>query len=100
MSNVAVPLIYQQLHVLSGKFTEFGIGNIGRGVLAEYYRRNLHWFYEADIWLPGIGYSSGNVLNIGQHNYAAGPLAGFTYLSDRGKLEMSSRAHYIVNCRK
>jgi len=90
VSNVAVPLIYQQLHVLSGKFTEFGIGNIGRGVLAEYHRRNLHWCYEAASWLPGIGYSSGNVLNIGQHNYAAGPVAGFTYLSDRGNLEMSS----------
>jgi hypothetical protein len=90
VSNVAVPLIYQQLHVLSGKFTGFGVGNIGIGVLAGYHRRNLHWFYEADIGLPGIGYSSGNVLNIGQHNYAAGPVAGFTYLSDRGKLEMSS----------
>jgi len=96
VSNVAVPLIYQQLHVLSGKFTEFGVGNIGIGVLAGYHRRNLPWFYEADIGLRGIGYSSGNVLNIGQNNYAAGPVAGFTYLSDRGKLEMSSRVHCIV----
>jgi hypothetical protein len=62
-----------------------------------YHRRNPHWFYEADIWLPGIGYSSSNVLNIGQHNYAAGPVAGFTYLSDRGKLEMSSQVLHIVN---
>jgi hypothetical protein len=96
VSNVAVPLIYQQLHALSGKFTEFGAGNRGIGVLAGYPRRNLHWFCETDIGLPGIGYSSGKVLNIGQHNYAAGPVAGFTYLSDRGKLEMSSRVYCIV----
>jgi Putative MetA-pathway of phenol degradation len=65
-------------------------------VLAGYHRRNLHWFYEADIGLPGIGYSSGNALNIGQHNYAAAPVAGFAYLFDCGKLEMSSRVHCIV----
>jgi hypothetical protein len=96
VSNVAVPLIYQQLYVLPGKFTQFGVGNIGIGVLGVgYHRRNPHWFSEADIWLRGIGYSSANALNIGQHNCAAGPVAGFTYLSDRGKLEMSSRVPYI-----
>ena len=63
-----------------------------------YHKRNRHWFYEADVWLPGIGYSGRKVVNIGQHNYAAGPAAGFTYLSDRGKVEMSSRVQYIVNC--
>ncbi len=96
VSNVAVPLIYQQPYVLPGKFTQFGVGNIGIGGLGVgYHRRNPHWFSEADIWLRGIGYSSANALNIGQHNYAAGPVAGFTYLSDRGKLEMSSRVPYI-----
>ncbi len=33
-SNVAIPLIYQQLHVQPGKFTGFGVGNIGIGALA------------------------------------------------------------------
>jgi hypothetical protein len=33
-SNVANPLIHQQLHVQPGKFTEFGVGNIGIGALA------------------------------------------------------------------
>ena len=62
-----------------------------------YHKRNWR-FYEADVWLPGIGYSGRKVVNIGQHNYAAGPAAGFIYLSDRGKVEMSSRIQYIVNC--
>jgi hypothetical protein len=97
--SVAIPLIYQQLHVQPGKFTEFGVGNIGIGALGVgYHKRNLHWFHEADVWLPDIGYSGRKVLNIGQHNYAAGPAAGFTYHSDRGKVEMSSREQYIVNC--
>jgi hypothetical protein len=50
-----------------------------RGARRGVPQAHLHWFYEADVWLPGIGYSGGKVLNIAQHNYAAGPAAGFTY---------------------
>jgi len=99
-SNLAVPMIYQQLRVPAGEFTEFGVGNIAIGVLGVgYHRKNLHWFYEVDAWLPGTGYSRSKVLNIGQHNYALAPVLGFTYLPTRHKLELSSRVQYIVNFR-
>jgi hypothetical protein len=99
-STLAVPLIYQQLRLPSGKFTEFGIGNVAIGVLgAGYHKTNLHWMYEVDGWLPGASYSKGKSLNIGQHNYAMGPVVAFSYLPGRRKFDLSSRVQYIVNFR-
>jgi hypothetical protein len=57
VSNVAVPLIYQQLHVLPGKFTEFGVGNIGIEVLGVGHQKPVlvlrsghlaprHWLFQ------------------------------------------------------
>jgi len=45
----------------------------------------------------GAPYSSAAVLNIGQHNFAAGPTGAFTYLSDKARWEASSKADYIAN---
>lgn len=98
-SNVAIPLIYQQLHVQPGKFTEFGVGNIGIGAFGvAYHKRNLHWFYECSGPFCRNSLCLGAIHPLGQHNYAARPAAGFTYHSDRGKVEMSSREQSIVNC--
>ena len=57
----------------------------------------LSFFYEADAWLPGPSYSRSQPLNIGQHNFAIGPVGALTYLPDQGKVELSSRIQYILN---
>jgi len=97
-SNIAVPLIYQDLHILPGQFGKFSIGNVDVGVFqVGYHHGALHWYYEGDTWLPGTAYSKNDILNIGQHNFAAGPVAGFTYLPQHGAWELSSKLLYIIN---
>jgi hypothetical protein len=95
-SNVAVPFVHQELHVPPGKFTKLAVGNIAVSPLGlRYARGRWHFFYEGDIFFPGTGRSAHDVLNIGQNNYAAGPVGGFTYL--RGREELSSKLQYIAN---
>ncbi len=99
-SNVGMPLIYQQLRTPSGNFSGFGVGNVAISPLGVgYHKERLHWFYEGDVWLAGPAYSKSKVLNIGQHNYAAGPAGGFTYLADQQRFEISMRVQYVVNFR-
>jgi hypothetical protein len=93
-----VPLIYEQLHVPPGKFTKYSIANVDLVPLAiAYSRGDLHWYYEADLFGPGAAYSANDVLNVGQHNLALAPVAGFTYFPNKGATEMSSRFTYVVN---
>jgi hypothetical protein len=97
-SNIAVPTIYQQLHIAPGDFAKSGLTNIDIGVFQVGYNTgSLHWFYEGDVFLPGAAYNKTDILNIGQHNYATGPVAGFTYLPHRGAWEASSKLLYLVN---
>jgi hypothetical protein len=62
-----------------------------------YQKNSLHWYYEGDVYLPGAPYTKGDVVNTGQHNYAAAPVAAFTYLPHGGEWEVSSKYQYIVN---
>jgi hypothetical protein len=97
-SVVALPLIYQQLHIPPGKFSRYSLGNVDMiPASVTYHRGDLHWFYEADFFLPGAAYNAADALNIGQHNLAAAPVLGFTYLPHKGATEVSSRLSYIVN---
>jgi hypothetical protein len=97
-STVGIPLVYQQLHVEPGKYDQFGLGNVLLVPLGVTYNKgNWHWFYQGDIFLPGAPYDKTAVLNIGQHNFAAGPTGAFTYLSDKARWEASSKVDYIVN---
>jgi len=47
-------------------------------------------YCEADLFSSAGGYSQSGILNIGQHNLAAAPVAGFT-TAQRSKSEVSSR---------
>lgn len=99
-STIGIPLVYQQLRVEPGKYDKFGLGNILLvPVGVTYNKGNWHWFYQGDFFLPGTPYSSSAVLNIGQHDFAAGPTGAFTYLSDKARWEASSKVDYIVNFR-
>ncbi len=95
---IAVPLLYQQLHVPQGKFTKYAIANVDLVPFGVNYHKGIgHWYYEVDIFLPGTGYSKNDVLNIGQHNLAIGPVFGFTLLPNKGKTEISLKNSYQVN---
>ena len=95
-SNMAIPFVGQQLHVIPGNFIKAAVGNVAFSPLGlRYAMGRWHFFYEGDVWLPGTGRGAKDVLNIGQNNYAAGPVGGVTYL--RGREEISSKLQYIVN---
>jgi len=97
-TELAVPLIYQQLHVPPGKFSKYSIGNVDLVPLAIAGQQgDLHWFYEVDLFSPGAAYSPADVLNVGQHNLALAPVAGFTYLPHKRAYDLGSRFTYIVN---
>ena len=95
-SNVAIPFIHQELHVPPGKFTKLAVGNVAISPFGvRYAKAHWHFYYEGDLWFPGTGRSTTDVLNIGQNNYAAAPVGGFTYL--KGKEEISSKLQYVFN---
>jgi len=97
-SYFAVPLIDQQLHVAPGKFEKYSIGNPDLIPIAYVNHGEVaHWYCEADIFMPGAAYSKNDVLNVGQHNLAIGPVCGTTVLPNRGKTEISARNSYIFN---
>jgi hypothetical protein len=97
-STIGIPFVYEGLHVEPGKFNKFGLGNVDIMPLGVAYNKgNWHWFYQGDFLLPGLPYSKSDVLNIGQHNFAAGPVGAFTFLSNKARWEASSKADYIVN---
>jgi hypothetical protein len=99
-SNIAVPALYEELHIPSACSSKNGIGNVTLGLFEVGYQRNaLHWYYEGDVYLPGAAYAKSDVLNIGQHNYAVAPVAAFTWLPRQGAWEVSSKYEYIVNFR-
>lgn len=97
-SNIAVPAVYEKLHVAPGDYTQSGLGNVILGLFQIGYQKgSMHWYYEGDIYLPGSPYTKGAALNTGQNNYAAAPVAAFTYLPHGGEWEVSSKYEYIVN---
>jgi hypothetical protein len=97
-SNIAIPMIYQELHVPVGKFTKYSMGNVDIVPVGVNYHKGIaHWYYEADVFLPGTGYSKNDVLNIGQHNLSVGPVAGITLLPNKGNTEISVRGSYLFN---
>lgn len=99
-SNAAFPFLYERLRVTDGgPYSKFGLGNTQYAPLAVGYRlgkeQNLYVNYEFNGFLPGAAYSPNDVVNPGQHYYAVGPDASFTYMP--GKNEVSSKFMYLVN---
>jgi len=95
-SNIAVPTVYEQLHVAKGKYNKYGLGNVDLQPLALVYNKgHWHWYYEGDFFLPGATYNHADVVNTGQHNLGLGPVAAATYLSSQW--EINSKVNYIVN---
>jgi hypothetical protein len=101
-SQVAVPLIYQQLHAPQAgsafRHTKYSISNVDLIPFSVTYNNGIaHWYYEVDMYAPAGGFSKTDQLNIGLHNMAIGPVAGITLLPNKGKTQISSLVTYIVN---
>ena len=97
-SYFAVPLLDEQLRVAPGKFAKYSIGNVDLIPVAYVNHGEIaHWYCEVDTFMPGAAYSKNDVLNVGQHNLAVGPVCGITALPNRGKTEISARNSYIFN---
>ena len=97
-STLAIPVVYQRLNLAGKQFSKAGVGNIAVSpVQIGYLRGSWHWSVEAALCFPGLSYSKSDPLNIGQHNFAAGPAAAFTYLPRAGNTEVSSKLQYLVN---
>lgn len=95
---IAAPLIYQQLHLPVGRTTKYAVGNVDLVPFGVSYHKGIaHWYYEADFFMPGTGYSKNDFLNIGQHYFSAGPSLGMTLLPNNGKTEISFRTSYLIN---
>jgi hypothetical protein len=97
-SQLAAPLIYEQLHVAPGKVSKYGLGNADIvPACVAYNHKDMHWYYEADLGTRGAAYRAADTLNVGQHNLSITPAAGFTYLPNKGATELSSRVSYVFN---
>jgi hypothetical protein len=96
-SNIAVPFMYQSMSTPTARGNETGLSNISIAVLGvTMVRKNIHWYYEGDLNLPGI-YDKNHTVNIGQHNIGTGPVAAITYLPHEGRQELSSKFSYLFN---
>jgi len=95
-SVIAIPFVDQDMHLPPGRFQKVAVGNVNVSPFGVAYAKgHWHFFYEGDVWLPGTGRSSNDVINVGQNNYAVAPVGGFTCLVK--KEELSSRFQYIIN---
>lgn len=97
-SYIAVPTVYQQLHVPGEKFTKNGLTNINLVPITVFNHKGIwHWYYELQVETLGDGYQSGSVLNIGQHNMAITPAFGITVTPHHGEQNIMSRFDYVIN---
>jgi hypothetical protein len=97
-SYIAVPQVYEQLHVPPGKFTKDDITNVNLVPFTVFNHKGMvHWLYELQFQTLGTGYSAGAPINIGQHNIALTPGAAITLTPHRGEQEMSARFDYVIN---
>jgi hypothetical protein len=98
VSNAAIPFLYESLNAPFGSKAKTGFGNADiQPASIAYAKGSWHWWYGFELYPAGLSYNKADLINIGQHNFAYGPDAAFTFLPQHGRLEISSKLHYIVN---
>ena len=97
-TNIAIPVVYQQLHVPLGRFTKYAIGNVGVVPFGVNYSKGIaHWYYEADVFMPGTAYSRNDVLNMGRRNLAMGPEIVRNHASTEQRQDGDQRAKHLLD---
>lgn len=97
VSTGALPVLDIHLNAPFGSQNNVGIGNLDLETMVFYSHGSLLWWYGIDGYTPGFSYNRADLVNIGQHNYATGPISAFTYMPHHGRTEVSSKFQYIVN---
>lgn len=97
VSTAAVPLLDIHLTAPFGAENRVGVGNIDLETMVFYTHGNLLWYYGMDGLTPGFDYIKNDLINLGQHNFAAGPIGAFTYMPHHGATEISSKFLYNFN---
>jgi hypothetical protein len=97
-SEVAVPVVYQNMRIGSLTDSRFSLTNTLLTPIAVYYKKGpFFYYYAVDVQTPGSGYAKANLVNIGQNYWSAAPVFGFTVLPNKGRTELSDRSMYYVN---
>lgn len=97
-TNIAVPILYEELRTPGGKSSKYAIQNVQLVPFGVVYHTGIaHWYYEGDLFLPGTAYSKADALNIGQHDFSGGPVFGITLLPNKGRTEITDRTSYFFN---
>jgi len=99
VSSLAVPVVDIHFGAPFGTQHKIGVSNPAPETLVAYKIGSLHWWYGVEVFTPGFSSKKTDLVNIGQHNYAAAPSAAFSYLPNHGTTERSSKFQYIVNYR-
>ena len=96
-STAALPLLDIYLNAPFGSQNKVGFGNPDLETMIFYAHHDFLWWYGVDGYTPGFSYNKTDLVNIGQHNFATGPMGAFTYMPHHGRTEISSKYQYIVN---
>lgn len=99
VSSLAVPVVDIHFSAPFGTQHKIGVSNPAPETLVAYKIGSLHWWYGVEVFTPGFSSKKTDLVNIGQHNYAAAPSAAFSYLPNHGTTERSSEFQHIVNYR-
>lgn len=97
VSTLALPFVDIHLNAPFGAQNKFGMANPDLETLVAYKKGDLNWWYGFEIYTPGSSFKKSDLVNVGQHNYAAAPAAAFTYAPNHGWTEVSSKVQYITN---
>jgi hypothetical protein len=95
---ISTPLLYEQIHLVGGKQTEWAIGNCSIVPFTIFYHHEIfHWYWELQYQTPAARYTLGSPINVGQHNMAFTPGAAITITPHHALKEVSARFDYVMN---
>jgi hypothetical protein len=97
VSTAALPIVDLHLSAPFGHQNKMGFANPDLETAVAYHKGALNWWYGFELYTPGFSYNKTDLVNVGQHNYAAAPSGAFTYMPRHGRTEVSSKFQYIVN---
>ena len=95
---ISTPILYEQIHLAGGKYTQWSIGNCSIVPFTVFYHHKIfHWYWELQYQTPAGRYALGSPINVGQHNMAFTPGAAFTITPHHALKEVSARFDYVIN---
>lgn len=95
---ISTPVVYEQIHLEPGKFSEYAVGNCSIVPFTVFYHHGIfHWFWELEYQTPAASYAVNSPINVGQHNMAFTPGAAISVTPRHVLNELSARFDYVMN---